>query len=33
MERKLLYQLYKKEIAIIKMGDIQKESKIKKDVR
>lgn len=32
-ERKLLYQLYKNEIAIIKIGDIQKESKIKKGVR
>lgn len=31
-ERKLLYQLCKKEIAIIKMGNIQKESKIKKGV-
>jgi len=31
-ERKLLYQLYKNEIAIIKMGDIQKESRIKKGV-
>lgn len=31
-ERKLLYQLYKNKIAIIKMGDIQKESTIKKGV-
>jgi len=32
-ERTLLYQLYKNEIAIIKTGDTQKESKIKKGVR
>ena len=32
-ERKLLYQLYKNEIAIIKMENIQKESRIKKGVR
>lgn len=31
-ERKLLNQLYKSENAIIKMGDVQKESKIKKEV-
>jgi len=29
-EKKLLHQLYKNEIAIIKMEDIQNESKIKK---
>jgi len=29
-ERKLLYQLYKKEIAIIKMENVQKESRMKK---
>lgn len=33
MERKLPFQLYKNEIATMKMGDIQKESKIKKGVR
>jgi|UniRef100_A0A2S2R9T8 ACT domain-containing protein len=32
-ERKLLYQLYKNKITIIKIDDIQKESKIKKGVR
>lgn len=33
MERKLLYQLYKNEIAIIKIGDIQKEPRIKKCIK
>lgn len=32
-KRKLLYQLYKNEIAITKIGDIQKESRIQKGVR
>jgi len=32
-ERKLFYQLYKNEIVIIKMGDVEKEFKIKKGVR
>lgn len=33
VERKLIYRLYKNEIAIIRVGCIKKEPRIKKDVR